>query len=226
MSTPNNANIIGGYSDTLQVGFINSNGVLAKVLADVAPTAGIYSGGQRVYDAIATNTSASDNAVVLYDGVQLSLYANMGVATTTTTTIARTVGSFITDGWKIGDSVMCFGSAGANNNGNIALISGVTSTTITFLSTPLGFTANTEGPGFRVVRVAKRSWTLLPANSGNIISATNALSNVQLIASATDASLDGLGIELGANSMLIAAMYAAVPAGTFVAQISAKSALR
>ena len=229
MSTPVNANVIGGFTDTLQAGFIAANGTLAKIVADVTPASGNYTGGQRVFDMVATSTSGADNALVLWDGVQATLYANMIAATTTDTTnatVTRAGGSFITDGWKVGDSAMCFGSAGASNNGNVAIVTGVTATTLTFNGIPAGFSANTEGAGFRLIRVTRRAWVSVPANSGNATSVSALLLNVQMVAQSNDATLDGLGIELGANSLLIAACYQAVAALPAVIQINAKSALR
>ena len=229
MSAPINANVIGGFADTMQVGFIAATGVLAKVLADVVAASGNYTGGQRVYDMVATSTSGVDNAIILWDGVQLTLYANMGTATTTATTnatVTRTVGSFITDGWKVGDSAMCFGSAGASNNGNVAIVTGVTATTLTFSGVPSGFSANTEAAGFRVIRVTRRAWTQVPANFGNATAVSALLPNVQMVSSPNDSTLDALGIELGANSLLIVGCYQAVAALPAVIQVSAKSALR
>ena len=229
MSTPVNANVIGGFTDTLQVGFIAASGILAQIVADVMPASGNYTGGQRVYDMVATSTSGANNALILWDGVQATLYANMGTATTTATTnatVTRTVGSFITDGWKVGDSAMCFGSAGASNNGNVAIVTGVTATTLTFSGVPAGFSANTEGAGFRVIRVTRRAWVPVPANSGNATAVSTLFPNVQLCASSNDLTLDLLGIELGANSLLLAACYQAVAALPAVIQINAKSALR
>lgn len=229
MSLPINGNVIGGFSDTLQVGFTAANGTLAKVLADVTPASGNYTGGQRVYDIIATSTSGADNSLIVWDGVQLSLYANMGVVNTTATTnatVTRTVGSYLTDGWKIGDSAMCFGSVGASNNGNVAIVTNVTALTLTFSGVPAGFSANVEGVGFRLIRVTRRAWTLVPANSGDATSVSALLPNVQLCASSNDLTLDSLGIELASNSLLLIACYQAVAALPAVIQVAAKAALR
>lgn len=124
MSTPVNANVPGSFNG-LQTSFIAANGTLAKVFADVASASGNFTGGQRVFDVVVSSTDSAANALILWDATQMTLYANMGVAATTATsnaTVTRTVGSFITDGWQVGDSAMCFGSAGASNNGNVAIV--------------------------------------------------------------------------------------------------------
>jgi len=229
LSLPINGNVIGGFSDTLQVGFIAASGTLAKVLADAVPASGNYTGGQRIYDMVATSTSGADNSLLVWEGVQLSLYANMGVVNTTATTnatVTRTVGSFLTDGWKVGDSAMCLGSVGASNNGNVATVTSVTALTITFNGVPAGFSANVEGVGFRLIRVTRRAWTLVPANSGNATAVSTLLPNVQLCAAPNDLTLDSLGIELAANSLLLVSCYQAVAALPAVIQVTAKSALR
>lgn len=229
MSAPINANVIGGFTDNLQASFIAASGVLANVLADVAPAAGNYTGGQRVFDIVATSTSGADNALLLWDGTQMTLYANMGTAATTATTnatITRTTGSFITDGWKAGDSAMCFGSAGASNNGNVGIVTAVTATTLTFSGIPSGFSANAEGAGFRVIRVTRRAWTAIPANAGHATAVSTLYPNVQLLAAANDGALDQTGIELGAASLLLVSCYQAVAALPAVIQVCAKSALR
>lgn len=229
MALPVNGSVPGAFDDTRIVSFIAASGVLAKVLADVKAASGNLAGGQRLFDITASSTDSAANALFLWEGVQTSLYANMGAVTTTATgnaTVTRTVGSFVTDGYQAGEVVMLLGSAGANNNGNPATITGVAAGALTFNGVPAGFSAQTEGAGFRIVRVARRAPVSIPANSGHATSASSLNANVQVVASGYDQTRDTLGIELGPNSILLVSMYQAVSALPAVVQVSAKTALR
>jgi len=228
MSAPINGNVPGAF-DTRQASFIAASGILAKVLVDVAAASGNLTGGQRVFDIAVASTDGAANALLLCEGMQLSLYANMGTATTTATTnttITRTVGSFITDGWLVGDSVMCLGSAGTSNNGNVGTITSVTATTLTLNGVPSGFSANTEGAGFRLIRVTRRAWVSVPANAGNATSVSALNANVQVVGQGYDQTKDSTGIELGATGLLLVGLYQAVSALPATVQVTAKTALR
>lgn len=230
MSTPQFGTVPGAFDDNKSASFIAASGTLAQIIADITntPTAPLL-GGKRIYDITISSTDAVNNAMTLWDGLQASLYANMGTVTTTATsnaTVTRTVGSFISDGWVVGQIAMCFGSAGAGNNGNAATVTSVTANTLTFNGIPAGFTANTEAAGFRLIRVVRRAPVLVPANSGNVVSTSSALSNVQLIGQGNDKTTDSLGLEVGPNSLLLVSVYQAVSALPAVIQVSVKTALR
>lgn len=229
MSTPQFASVPGAFADNRIIGFTAANGVLAKVLTDVAPAAGNLLGGQRAYDIVVSSTDTVANMLTLWEGFVATLYAGMGVAATTATTnatISRTVGSFLTDGYAVGDSVMCLGSIGASNNGNVGTLTAVTATTLTMNGVPTSFSANTEGAGFRVLRVARRTPTVIPASAGTATSVSAAVSNVQIVGAVNDKTTDNLGIELGANSVLMCSLYQAASALPATINVVAKSALR
>lgn len=232
MSTPDYGSVPGSFDDTRFASFIAASGTLAQVIADTskAPT-GTLLGGKRVYDVTVSSTDAAANALLLWEGVEASSYANMGTVTTTATTnasVTRTVGSYIADGWVAGQTAMVLGSVAAGNNGNYAVVTGVTALGLTFNGIPSGFTAQTEGAGFRVVRVARRAPVLIPANSGNLTAVSTAITNIQVLGggNSLDKTQDTSGLELGPNSLLLASLYQAASALPAVIQVIAKAALR
>lgn len=219
------------------VSFVAGNSTYGKVLCDVAaadttnpPTfpRGVRQGGQRIFDLIATTTDTSANGVVVWEGVQTTLYANMGVAATTATTnatITRTTGSFITDGWVVGDLAMQVGATTAGNNCNVGVITTVAALTLTMSGVPTGWAAETQGAGFRLIKVHPRSTVLVPAYSGRVNGGVY-YPNVQLVNGAYDKSIDTLGIELGPDGVLIVAMNAAVGTLPAYTSIAAKTSYR
>ena len=230
MSTPQFASVPGGFADIKIVSFIAASLTNAKVLADVSPASGNYLGGQRAYDIVATSTDSVDNALTVWEGVQATQQANMGTAAVTANTNAtatRTTGSFITDGWNVGEVAMLFGALTAANNGVPLIVTAVAAGTLTFSGVPSGFTAETEtSSAFRLVRVARRAPIKVPANSGNATGTSPSIPNVQIVGQGLDQTRDPLGIEIGANSLLIVAPYQAVSALPAVLQVSAHCALR
>lgn len=229
-----------GYWITKTFAFTVTNTTKCKIVFDVTPAqvvaaiAGetalpgessvrqrVLMGGTRISDGKLCSTDAVAKSMLLYVGEQLTLYADMGVAATTATTnatVTRTVGSFITDGWKAGDQLMLDGAVSAANNGNPVSITAVTATTLTLNGVTAVSVAETQGAGFRLIRLGQATRIPIPANSGN----TDAILPVKLIGHANDVYNDP-GIQLGATNLLVAAMVAnlsALPA-TISGEISA-----
>lgn len=228
MAIPANGSVPGTYSTSI-VSFTAAQGTLARIIADVAPASGNLLGGSRAFDIAVSSTDSTAAMITLWEAQQLTLYANMGTATTTATTnatVTRTVGSFIAEGWRVGDGCMLDGSAGASNNGNPAIVTVVAAGTLTFNGVPASFSANTEAAGFRLFRVAKRAPLAVPANAGNPTSNTVANANVQLVGQGNDQTKDTLGIELGATSALFASLYQACSALPAQISIITKLAMR
>lgn len=211
-----------------EVSFVAANGTQAKILCDVAPPmvvpaiAGevqlpgestvrqrIRTGGQRIIDGAIASTAAV-NSILMYLGTLLSLYAGLGVPTITgTNTLNRTAGSFITDGWKVGDSLMGFGHLTPANDGVMAICTAVAAGALTFNGAP--FTNENVPAGYRAFRVALKTRRGVPLNAGN----TDAIPPVQLLGGTQDPSAflpPDTGLSLGPNDALIVAMAAAVAA--------------
>lgn len=209
--------------------FTITNSTLAKILCDVAPAmvlpaiageiplAGeatvrqrVLTGGQRIIDGNISSTDGVAKSARLYVGRQTSLFANMGVVSTTgTNALNRTVGSFIADGYKIGDTVMLFGAPTAANNGLLLVVTGVTALALTFNGILL--TNEAMAAGFRVFRVAQRTQRGVPINAGN----TDTAPAVQLLGGGQDPATFGppdTGLSLDADGVLIVALSAAASA--------------
>lgn len=183
----------------------------------------VLAGGARIIDGKITSTDAAAKSLKTYIGEQLTLYANMGTATTTATTnatITRTVGSFITDGWKVGDQVMLDGSLSGANDGNVGVVTGVAATTLTLSGVTAVSVAETQGAGFRLIRLVQTGQIPVPANSGN----SDSILPVKLFGHANDVYND-LGIQLGATNLLIGALAANASALPAAIQVSINAGL-
>jgi hypothetical protein len=222
--------------------FTTTNGTQAKVLADVtasqvlAAISGetaqpgesavrqrVLTGGQRVIDGGIASTDGTARSALLYVGKQSSLYANMGTVTITATNVLnRTTGSFITDGYKVGDAVMVFGSANGANDGVRAIVTGVTTTTLTVNGTPWANT--TEAAGFRVFRVIRRTQRAVAINAGN----ADATPPTILLGGTQDPQslpAPDTGLSLDADGALIVAMTGAISALPATVEFHAIAAL-
>lgn len=185
----------------------------------------ILRGGCRVIDGMMSSTDTSTSKIALYVGQQMSTYAastagqylvaygGMGVVATTATansTVTRTTGSFITDGWQVGDLAMLFGCVSSANNGTVNVVTTVAAGTLTVSGTTGISVAETQGAGFRMVRVGLRTTRQLAVTAGS----DGTTAPLPLIGGTLDPGSDNApaGIMLGQTGMLIAAPVAAVTA--------------
>jgi hypothetical protein len=190
-------------------------------------------GGQRIIGGVISSTDGTNRDVLIYRGSTLTtqLTANTGVLqVASTSTITRAAGDFHADGWSIGDALMVFGpppttfgglgapdyslSAGVYTAllsvGVLAILTGVTATTLTVNGTPLSVELL---PGCRLVRVAQALRQTVAANSGNAAATTD----VVLIGGSNELDINNLlpadrGLSLGATDILAVAAQAAVSA--------------
>lgn len=225
MSSPRFAVTPAGFFTPKPTSFIAANGTAAKVVAEpLAAAAGVaatptpdFYGGGTVIDLTATSTDSVSKDVILYVGTILTTHdstATGDITTATQNTLNRVNGSWITDGFQVGDLVMVFAPSGAAQvvtgiDGLPLIVTGVTATALTFNGTPLAAGTNTLTAGSRIVAVADKSRVTVPANAGN----SSAIPNARLLANPTfDASVVTTELKLGARNMLIAAMQSAVSA--------------
>lgn len=217
MSNFSNANTPAFFESVGPISFVAANSTLAKVLTEPyvgAAAVGVlpaFYGGCTVIDLTASSTDVSKD-IILYHGDILTTQdvTNTGAMTTTTSTIPRTNGSFITDGWKVGDLVMTFAPFNAAPNvamdGVLGIITTVAALTLTVNGTP--FAALTLAAGTRIVRVSPYVRVNVPANSGT----NGTLPNVLLLGSSVDSTATPLERKFGPTEMLIGAMQASVGA--------------
>lgn len=196
---------------------IAADGTAAKVLLEpqaaavATATSPLFYGGATAIDITAASTDAAAKDVILWHGqVVTTVGGSTGVASTTTGTITRATGSFITDGWKPGELVMVFNAPDqarqAGVDGVLGVVSAVTATTLTVNGTP--FTAATITTGARICRMSYDLRAPVAANAGtNGTSAT-----VNLLNNGNDGSVVRYERKLGANELLAVSVATAVSA--------------
>lgn len=216
-------NLPAGFRSPKPVSFTVTNGTTAKVLVEQIPASLAngslppYYGGCTLIDLTATSTDAAAKDIILYVGTVLTTQdaTNTGSITTgAQNTLTRGTGSYIADGWSVGDLAMVFTAAGTAQvvtgiDGLPLIVTGVTATVLTFNGTPLAAGANVLTAGSRIVAVADKARVTVAANAGN----SSSIPNVRLLANSTfDSSVVTTELKLGADNLLIGAMQAAVSA--------------
>lgn len=220
--------------DTAQASFVNATGTAAKIVVQPQPAAApgatspAYYGGCTVLDLVAASTDTSDRDVVVYVGKVLTTQdaTNTGNLTVSgQNTLSRASGSFIADGWTVGDDAMIFAAPGTAQtvsaiDGVLCTVTAVTSGALTFSGTPLAAGTNVLTSASRIFRTAQLLTAKVALNSGN----TNAIPNAASLWSATvDSSKLTTERKLGPADALIAALPVAVTAAKkvqFNAQIA------
>lgn len=220
MSNVINATVPAEYNSPLtQASFIAAYGTAAKIVLEPqsAVVAGATSpmkwGGATAIDitVASTDSAAKDMKVWSGDLVTTQDPGNTGTLSTTTSTLVRAVGSWITDKVKVGMAIMLFAPSNLADNTSIdgipCIVTGVTATTLTFNGTPIAVSAGLAA-GTRVVAVTQKFVIAIPANAGN----NNATANVSLLDAATDSSKIRTQLKMGLTDFVIANMTAAVSA--------------
>ncbi|MBP2303333.1 hypothetical protein [Azospirillum picis] len=229
------------------------NGTAAKIVVDCLPAgvaaaiAGevalpgenavrqrIRQGGGRVIGGSVSSSDSVAKSLLIYIGERLTTQdlSNTGTMALTASTVTRQTGSFIADGWTVGNAFMLFGPPAARNVGSatqantglLTVITAVTATTLTVNGAP--FTSDAALPaGARLFRVSQRTRRAIAPSAGN----ADATPAVPLMGGTQDpatASLPDTGWELGQNSALIVALVAALSALPARLDIMAEVALR
>ena len=135
------------------------------------------SSGSRVHGISVTNTDSGGNTMILYYARPLTLVANMGTGAFANNggspdTITRTSGSFVTDGYLVGDRIWVHGAT-TLANGFFVTLTVVAALTLTF-ATATTDTAENFPTGAIIYRLSQLHLTTLAANAGNAAS-TDAL---------------------------------------------------
>lgn len=227
MANPINA-IVPGLFESAACSFVNGNGTAARVVVEPQPGAAAtgnlpaFYGGFSLLDLIASSTESSSSRDVqlwLAEVLTTQDATNTGAMVTTTSTIPRASGSFIADGWRLGDLVMTFAPPGTAPNAAMDGILGIVTTaaagTLTVNGTP--FAALTLAAGTRVCRVSPLMRAPVAAGSGT----NGTTAAVSLLNGALDGSIVAGERKFGPSDMLVAGMQSAVTAGaTYVALVA------
>ena len=223
MSSPDYANTPAGFLLAPPVTFIAANTTVAKILVEAMPAAAASGaipktyGGGTVIDITAASTDAADKIVQLFQGTVATIVgASTGAVTTTTSTIPRASGSFISDGWLVGDIAMTFAptafcaqlgvAPNAAVDGISTIVTAVTALGLTLNGTPIAALALATGT--RICRMKPHTKVTVPANCGTSVG----IPSVNLVNSVTDGSIIRSELKLGSNNILAVAMVAAVAA--------------
>ena len=211
--------------------FINATGTTAKIVVDqlpyVAATAStpLYYGGGTVIDMTASSTDTTARDVIVWEGeVTTTVGTATGAVTTTTSTIPRAAGSFITDGWLVGDLVMAFAPTGTAPNsgvdGILGIVTGVTALGLSLNGTPIAALALATGT--RLCRMKQSFRASVPINAGN----SSTAASVKLLGNSVyDSTAVQTENKLGPNSIIAASLPVAVTSGAFYVTVNAKVAL-
>ena len=166
--------------------------------------------GSRVHGVAVASTDSGASTMILYHAQRMTLQSAMGTGalTDSTDTCTRTSGSFITDGWLVGDRLFVHGPTPLANTFFVTL-TGVAALTLTFTGSTVD-TAENLPSGAILYRLAQLHLTTLAANAGNAAS-TDALDMLITDWPAADATPDRY-LTLGANDALVFSVGTAVGA--------------
>lgn len=200
------------YRDAI-VSFTAGVGTVAKVFIDEQQATGNLLGDSRLLDATVSSTDATNRDMIVWKGrvaTRQDTALTGAMTITATNTINRTAGSFITDGWRVGDTGMLFApvaSAANASDGLLVIVTGVTALALT-CNTPVALTNESLVAGTRVCEIAQLFMTQIPANAGN----TNAIPNVTLLNSTMDSAQDKTGMMIEADTIMALSIVSAVAA--------------
>ena len=172
------------------------------------------SAGSRVHGIGYTATDAGASTAILYYGTRLTLQSAMGTGAFVDSggggedTLTRTSGSFVTDGWLIGDRMLVSGPTTLANAFFVTLTA-VAALTLTFATASVNTSENFP-TGAIMFRLAQMHLTTLAAQAGNA-AATDSLDMLVTDYPIADATPDRY-IIVGANDILALSLGTAIGA--------------
>lgn len=169
--------------------------------------------GSRVHGISVANTDSGGNTAILYHAIRMTLQSDMGTGAFvdnggSADTITRSSGSFITDGWLVGDRLWVYAPT-TLANGFFVTVTGVAALTLTF-ATASTDTAENFPTGAIIYKLSQLHLTTLAANAGNAAS-TDALDMLVADWPIADITPDRY-ITLSANDALVFSVGTAVGA--------------
>lgn len=215
MTTPLNAAVPASYLNGI-VSIIASDATAGKVLVDTmaaaaaSATSPLFFGGGSAIDIAASSTDTVTKDLVVWLGQAVTVVgAATGTAATTASTVTRTTGDFVVDGWKPGELVMMFNAFSAARqatDGVLGTLTAVAATTLTVNGAP--FSALTLTTGVRICRMSNQFRAPIPANSGT----NGTLPSVGLLNNTLDGGALRYEKKLAANELLAVSAATAVSA--------------
>ena len=130
------------------------------------------SSGSRVHGISVANADSGGNTCIMYHAEQMTLQSAMGTGVFddnggSADTITRSTGSFITDGWLVGDRLWVHGAT-TLGNGFFVTLTAVAALTLTFATGTVSGDVDENFPtGAIIYRLAQLHLTTLAANAGN-----------------------------------------------------------
>lgn len=160
-----------------------------------------------------SNTSQLQLDIILAESV--TLQTNMGTGAFvdgggSSDTITRTVGSFVTDGWRVGERFVITGATTLAND-FLATLTTVASGTLTFATGTVNTPENLPADS-KIYRAARLATILLPSNAGTSGSPALQLLDRRYMPWLCE-DPDGLFLILGAGKSLFFKLSAAVGSG-------------
>ena len=195
----------------------NEQAVLIAAHSNTVAVRGFTAGssGSRVHGIALANTDAGASDCTLYHAEQMTLQSAMGTGVFddnagSPDTITRTSGSFITDGWLVGDRLWVHGAT-TLGNGFFVTLTAVATLTLTFATGTVSADTDENFPtGAIIYRLAQLHLTTVAANAGNAAS-TDALDMLISDFPIADVTPDRY-ITLGAADALVFSVGTAVGA--------------
>ncbi|MBI4968167.1 MAG: hypothetical protein HZC25_08635 [Rhodospirillales bacterium] len=170
--------------------------------------------GSRIHAMTYANSTGSARTVDQMLGKVLSKGADMGTpAIAGLNAITRDAGSFIADGWRVGQRLALQGATTVTNDA-LAIITAVTATQISFAAST--FSANENLPStIELIRVTQLHTTNVAASSGFADGSPSVSGLNNSMMPAIDQS-PGRFLTLGSGELLLARINSAAPANTAV----------
>lgn len=197
--------------------FIAADTTKVKLIVDpqgaaaAAGTQPLKQGGCTVIDCTIASSDATARDVQLWAGsvVTTQEATATGTITTTTSTIVRATGSWITAGVRPGCLVMMFAplnlAENASIDGILGVVTAVTATTITVNGTPFAVSAGLAA-GTRIAIMSPLYRVNVPGSSG----VSSSVPNVAVIDAANNNGVIRTELKLGATNILAAGMAATI----------------
>lgn len=179
-------------------------------------------GGCSLLDLLATSSDVAARDFQFYTGkVVTTQGGGTGAITTGATTLTRVTGSWVTEGYQIGDLITVQSPGNmqpTNADGLVGIVSNVTALVLTFVNVGAAFPAATAlnaGSGIYVISPWQR--VTVPASAGTSAS----VPNFSVLGSSSESSQLRSEKKLDATSIVLAAPVTALTAGSSYVSFSA-----